>query len=95
MDEAQQLTAEMLEELRLLTNLETPTHKLLQIVLSGQTELEGTSRPPVASPVEAAYYFAVQNSATLLILRPRNTSPGEFISRVVNATISSIQNHSN
>jgi type II secretory pathway predicted ATPase ExeA len=39
-DEAQQLSAEMLEELRLLTNLETPTHKLLQIVLSGQTELD-------------------------------------------------------
>lgn len=39
-DEAQQLSAETLEELRLLTNLETPTHKLLQIVLSGQNELE-------------------------------------------------------
>ena len=39
-DEAQQLSADMLEELRLLTNLETPTHKLLQIVLSGQNELE-------------------------------------------------------
>ena len=45
-DEAQQLSAEMLEELRLLTNLETPTHKLLQIVLSGQTELDSIlSRP--------------------------------------------------
>jgi general secretion pathway protein A len=39
-DEAQQLSADMLEELRLLTNLETPTHKLLQIVLSGQNELD-------------------------------------------------------
>jgi type II secretory pathway predicted ATPase ExeA len=39
-DEAQQLSGEMLEELRLLTNLETPTHKLLQIILSGQTELD-------------------------------------------------------
>jgi general secretion pathway protein A len=39
-DEAQQLSTEMLEELRLLTNLETPTQKLLQIVLSGQTELD-------------------------------------------------------
>lgn len=39
-DEAQQLSADTLEELRLLTNLETPTHKLLQIVLSGQSELE-------------------------------------------------------
>jgi general secretion pathway protein A len=39
-DEAQQLSADVLEELRLLTNLETPTEKLLQIVLSGQPELE-------------------------------------------------------
>jgi general secretion pathway protein A len=38
-DEAQQLSADVLEELRLLTNLETPTEKLLQIVLSGQPEL--------------------------------------------------------
>ena len=43
-DEAQQLSAEMLEELRLLTNLETPTHKLLQIVLSGQNELDSYPR---------------------------------------------------
>lgn len=39
-DEAQNLSAEVLEEIRLLTNLETSTEKLLQIVLSGQPELE-------------------------------------------------------
>ncbi len=39
-DEAQNLTPEVLEEIRLLTNLETSTEKLLQIVLSGQSELE-------------------------------------------------------
>ena len=39
-DEAQQLSPAVLEELRLLTNLETPTHKLLQIVLCGQPELD-------------------------------------------------------
>src|SRR5258708_4680738 len=39
-DEAQNLTFPVLEEIRLLTNLETPTEKLLQIVLSGQPELE-------------------------------------------------------
>lgn len=38
-DEAQNLSPEMLEEIRLLTNLETSTEKLLQIVLSGQPEL--------------------------------------------------------
>ena len=38
-DEAQALSAELLEMLRLLTNLETPERKLLQIVLVGQPEL--------------------------------------------------------
>jgi general secretion pathway protein A len=39
-DEAQELSIEMLEEVRLLSNLETDTQKLLQIVLMGQPELE-------------------------------------------------------
>ena len=38
-DEAQLLSPEMLEEVRLLSNLETPTSKLLQIMLVGQPEL--------------------------------------------------------
>ncbi len=38
-DEAQVLPPEMLEEVRLLSNLETPTAKLLQIILVGQPEL--------------------------------------------------------
>ncbi len=39
-DEAQNLEWEVLEEIRLLTNLETAQQKLLQIVLIGQPELE-------------------------------------------------------
>ncbi len=39
-DEAQNLTFAVLEEIRMLTNLETYTEKLLQIVLSGQPEFE-------------------------------------------------------
>lgn len=39
-DEAQNLSLEVLEELRLLGNLETDKNKLLQIVLAGQPELE-------------------------------------------------------
>jgi general secretion pathway protein A len=39
-DEAQLLSWELLEEIRLLTNLETTQHKLLQIVLAGQPELD-------------------------------------------------------
>jgi len=39
-DEAQNLSREVLEQLRLLSNLETNTEKLLQIVLAGQPELD-------------------------------------------------------
>jgi len=39
-DEAHHLSAEVLEEVRLLTNLETTTRKLLQILLVGQPELD-------------------------------------------------------
>lgn len=38
-DEAQNLSKDALEQVRLLTNLETPTQKLLQMVLLGQPEL--------------------------------------------------------
>ena len=38
-DEAQNLSTDVLEEVRLLTNLETATQKLLQIILIGQPEL--------------------------------------------------------
>ncbi|MGC2647772.1 MAG: AAA family ATPase [Candidatus Sulfotelmatobacter sp.] len=39
-DEAHHLSAEILEEIRLLSNLETPHEKLLQILLVGQPELD-------------------------------------------------------
>lgn len=45
-DEAQNLSWELLEEIRLLTNLETNSEKLVQIVLSGQPELEEKLRDP-------------------------------------------------
>lgn len=38
-DEAQRLSAELLEEVRLLTNLETDKEKLIQVILAGQDEL--------------------------------------------------------
>lgn len=46
LDEAQNLPVVVLEEIRLLTNLETSTEKLLQIVLSGQPELEEKLKRP-------------------------------------------------
>jgi type II secretory pathway predicted ATPase ExeA len=45
-DEAQNLTHPVLEEIRLLTNLETSTEKLLQIILAGQQELEEKLKLP-------------------------------------------------
>ena len=50
-DEAQTLTLESLKEIRLLTNLETSSEKLLQIVLSGQPELELKLRDPRLGPL--------------------------------------------
>jgi len=45
-DEAQSLPFELLEEVRLLANLETPTEKLLSVVLAGQPELAETLERP-------------------------------------------------
>jgi type II secretory pathway predicted ATPase ExeA/phage tail protein X len=41
-DEAQYLDTKTLENLRLLSNLETRKHKLIQIIIAGQPELENT-----------------------------------------------------
>lgn len=45
-DEAQNLRAEVLEQIRLLTNLEVSTQKLLQIILIGQPELQAILARP-------------------------------------------------
>lgn len=45
-DEAQNLKPDLLEELRLISNLETDTSKLLQIVLAGQPELRNNLALP-------------------------------------------------
>jgi general secretion pathway protein A len=45
-DEAQNLSADVLEELRLLTNFENHERKLLQIILAGQLQLEDTLKLP-------------------------------------------------
>jgi general secretion pathway protein A len=61
LDEAQELSRECLEQVRLLTNLETASQKLLQIVLLGQPELrEMTSRPSMrqlAQRITARYHL--------------------------------------
>ena len=45
-DEAQRLSADLLEEIRLLANIETDTHKLLPLVLAGQPELADRLNEP-------------------------------------------------
>jgi general secretion pathway protein A len=60
-DEAQSLSADVLEQLRLLTNLETAERKLLQIILIGQPELRDMLAQPgleqLAQRVIARYHL--------------------------------------
>ncbi len=66
-DEAQNLSPDVLEQLRLLTNLETSERKLLQIVLIGQPELRGMLARPeleqLAQRVIARYHLQALSPA--------------------------------
>jgi general secretion pathway protein A len=66
-DEAQNLSAEVLEQLRLLTNLETSERKLLQIILIGQPELRSMLARPeleqLAQRVIARYHLDALTAA--------------------------------
>ena len=66
-DEAQNLSAEVLEQLRLLTNLETRERKLLQIILIGQPELRTMLARPeleqLAQRVIARYHLGALTPA--------------------------------
>ncbi|MDJ0805577.1 MAG: AAA family ATPase [Gammaproteobacteria bacterium] len=60
-DEAQNLNFDALEQVRLLTNLETATQKLLQIILVGQPELKSLLEQPelrqLAQRITARYHL--------------------------------------
>jgi general secretion pathway protein A len=66
-DEAQNLSADVLEQLRLLTNLETSERKLLQIILIGQPELRTMLQRPeleqLAERVIARYHLGALTEA--------------------------------
>jgi general secretion pathway protein A len=66
-DEAQMLSADVLEQLRLLTNLETNERKLLQIILIGQPELRDMLARPeleqLAQRVIARYHLGALTEA--------------------------------
>lgn len=75
-DEAQNLSSEVLEQLRLLTNLETSERKLLQIILIGQPELRDMLARPeleqLAQRVIARYHLkALSESETSQYIRHR------------------------
>ncbi|MEY1556963.1 ExeA family protein [Yoonia sp. R2331] len=67
-DEAQQLSPEGLEELRMLTNINTRTDELLQLVLIGQPELrEVISRPEMrqfAQRIMASFHLGPMDADT-------------------------------
>ncbi len=60
-DEAQNLSSDVLEQIRLLTNLETNEHKLLQIIMLGQPELREKLEHPelkqLAQRITARYHL--------------------------------------
>ena len=80
-DEAQNLSADVLEQLRLLTNLETRERKLLQIVLIGQPELRAMLARPeleqLAQRVIARYHLdALSAPETAQYVRHRMDAAG-------------------
>jgi general secretion pathway protein A len=75
-DEAQNLDTDVLEQVRLLTNLETATQKLLQIILIGQPELrEVLSRPELrqlAQRITGRYHLeSLRRRETIAYVRHR------------------------
>ena len=80
-DEAQNLSTEALEQVRLLTNLETETQKLLQIILIGQPELRDMLARPelrqLAQRITARYHLRpLDEAGTAAYLRHRLTTAG-------------------
>ncbi len=80
-DEAQNLAIDVLEQLRLLTNLETNTRKLLQIVLIGQPELRTLLAQPaleqLAQRVLARFHLdALSEAETRLYVAHRLSVAG-------------------
>ena len=70
-DEAQNLSPAALEEVRLLSNLETDAEKLLQIVLTGQPEL----RQKLASRTLRSLHQRIALEHHLELLRPSDVGP--------------------
>jgi type II secretory pathway predicted ATPase ExeA len=89
-DEAQSMPYELLEEIRLMGNIETPTTKLLNIVLSGQPELAARLNEPSLRQLKQRIAlrcqleaFTLEETAAYISgrLRIAGGSPGEIFTR--------------
>jgi general secretion pathway protein A len=89
-DEAQSLPYELLEEIRLLSNIETPTTKFLSVVLAGQPELSARLNEPqlrqlkqrVALRCELAVFNLAETAAYMAgRLRIAGGAPAEIFTR--------------
>jgi len=98
-DEAQNLSVDALEQVRLLTNLETDTQKLLQILLLGQPELRAMlareDMRQLAQRITARYHLTPLDAAeTAAYLRHRYRVAGGQHLPFTPAAIRRIHRHS-
>ncbi|GAB3389158.1 ExeA family protein [Lysobacter fragariae] len=98
-DEAQNLSVEALEQVRLLTNLETDTQKLLQIILLGQPELRDmlarADLRQLAQRITARFHLTPLDAAeTTTYLRHRFRVAGGLHLPFDNKAIARIHHHS-
>jgi general secretion pathway protein A len=98
-DEAQDLSIEALEQVRLLTNLETDTQKLLQVILIGQPELRTLLARPdlrqLAQRITARFHLTPLDAAeTERYLRHRHAIAGGLHLPFSRAAINRLHRHS-
>jgi general secretion pathway protein A len=99
-DEAQNLSADALEQVRLLTNLETDTQKLLQIVLIGQPELRDALAKPelrqLAQRITARFHLTpLSAEETGAYLRHRFRVAGGRHFPLTSAAVQRVHKHAN
>ncbi len=98
-DEAQNLSVEALEQVRLLTNLETTTEKLLQIILIGQPELAAHLAQPelkqLAQRITARYHLTpLDIEETRAYIRHRLSVAGVTRTVLTPRAITQVHRHS-
>ena len=99
-DEAQTLSVELLEEVRLLANIETTSQKLLPLVLAGQPELAPRLNDPELRQLKQRIAlrcelkpFSIAETATYIAMRIR-TAGGEASRLFTREAVTLIHEHS-